>query len=168
MVAEQNQSSQRLIQGFDSQFFEIHTRAHNMVGLTPPNLLYSGVLKSQTVRLPSIGELLLRSAAAVERTFGGITANLWDDPFEWTLPEYLSTNERVNEYLEEVEATRQRAFARFESDADLLKEVLIPAGTTCPLILLLTDTLVKAIDYQGRAMATLNFALSGQETELQL
>ena len=29
------------------------------------------------------------SAGTIEQTFGGITANLWDDPFEWTLPETL-------------------------------------------------------------------------------
>lgn len=103
----------------------------------------------------SLGENLLRSAAAVEQTFGGITANLWDDPFEWTLPENLATNERVIEYLEEVEATRLRAFARFAEDSDLLKEVQVPGGTTRPLIDLLAETLVKAADHQGRAVATL-------------
>ena len=40
----------------------------------------------------SCGEYILRSAAAVEQTFGGITTRLWDDPFEWTLPEALSTD----------------------------------------------------------------------------
>src|SRR5829696_6954106 len=56
----------------------------------------------------TIGENLLRSAAALEQTFGGLTANLWDDPFEWTLPESLQTPARVLEYLDEVEATRRR------------------------------------------------------------
>ena len=55
----------------------------------------------------SCGEQVLRSAAIVEQTFGGLTANLWDDPFEWTLPETLSTSAKVIEYLNEVEATRQ-------------------------------------------------------------
>jgi hypothetical protein len=54
----------------------------------------------------TIGENLLRSAAALEQTFGGLTANLWDDPFEWTLPETLSTPELINEYLGEVEDAR--------------------------------------------------------------
>ncbi len=109
----------------------------------------------------STGENILRGAAAVEQTFGGITANLWDDPFEWTLPENLSTTERLIEYLEEVEATRQRAFVRFVQDTDLLKEVLVPAGNTRPLVDLLAETLVKAADYHGRAVATL--ALIGGE-----
>jgi hypothetical protein len=37
----------------------------------------------------------------------------------------------------------------------LLKEVLVPAGDTRPLIDLLTETLVKAADYQGRATVML-------------
>ena len=42
---------------------------------------------------------ILRSAAAIEQMCGGLTANLWDDPFEWTLPETLSTPAKVIEYL---------------------------------------------------------------------
>ena len=58
---------------------------------------------------------LLRSAAAVEQTFGGITTRLWDDPFEWTLPEKLSSTDLLIGYLNEVEQTRtvlQVALAR--------------------------------------------------------
>lgn len=105
----------------------------------------------------SVGENLLRSAAAVEQTFGGITSNLWDDPFEWTLPENLSTRERVIEYLEEVETTRKLAFNRFSRDSDLLKEVSVPSGDTRSLISLLLETLIRAGDFQGRAVATQRF-----------
>ena len=48
-------------------------------------------------------EDLVRSAAAIEQMCGGLTANLWDDPFEWTLPETLSNADRVVEYLDEVD-----------------------------------------------------------------
>jgi len=65
----------------------------------------------------------------------------------------------VIEYLEEVEATRQRAFQSFARDADLLKEIMVPAAQSRPLIDLLTETLVKAADYYGRALATLRFAV---------
>ena len=47
----------------------------------------------------SVGEQILRSAAVIEQTLGGLTANLWDDPFEWTLPETLSTPELIVEHL---------------------------------------------------------------------
>jgi hypothetical protein len=168
MTAELKSGSREIIQHFDSQFLRLHSRSSSLISTTPLELIYGGVVKSQTGAMPSMGEQLLRSAAAVERTFGGITANLWDDPFEWTLPEHLSTKERIDEYLGEVEATRHQAFARFQSDSDLLKEVLVPAGNTCPLIVLLTETLVKAADYQGRAIATLRLVSKGRYPELHL
>src|SRR6185436_11799101 len=106
MTAELKSSSRDIIQNFDSQFLRLHSRSCSLIGTTPLELIYCGVVKSQPTVIPSMGEQLLRSAAAVERTFGGITANLWDDPFEWTLPEHLSTKERIDEYLGEVEDTR--------------------------------------------------------------
>jgi hypothetical protein len=44
-------------------------------------------------QLSPAAEQILRSARIVEQVSGGITANLWDDPFEWTLPETFK-NER--------------------------------------------------------------------------
>ena len=105
-------------------------------------------------RVDSLRESILRGAAIVEQTFGGITANLWDDPFEWTLPETLDTCQRVVEYLEEVEATRRRAFEGFATDTELLKKVAVPSGELQTLLSLLLDTLVRAVDYQGRAITT--------------
>ena len=166
MTAELKDGSRRLIQSLDSQFARIHTRSCSLLNLTPLELLYEDALKASEARSLSVGVQLLRSAAAVERTFGGITANLWDDPFEWTLPEHLSTKERVAEYFEEVEATRRRAFVRFQSDSDLFKEVLVPAGDTRALCVLLIETLTKSADYQGRAVATLNLISNGRYPEL--
>ena len=108
----------------------------------------------------SIGEQILRSAAAIEQTFGGLTANLWDDPFEWTLPETLSTSESIVEYLSEVDATRQRVFQSIDGDAALGKYVAVPSGEPKTLIELLLETLVRASEYRGRAVATLKI-LSG-------
>jgi hypothetical protein len=144
-----------LIDAFEKQFARLHERSSALIAATPTDLLYRTPQSSKALPLYSIGENLLRSAAAVERTFGGITANLWDDPFEWTLPENLSTVEGIIEYLEEVEATRRRAFASFARDADLLKEVQVPSGETKPLVDLLTETLVRAAEYYGRAAVTL-------------
>ena len=144
-----------MIEVFDRQFARLHLRASSLISDTSVEILYRNARQATALPVYSVGENVLRSAAAVEQTFGGITANLWDDPFEWTLPENLSTTERLIEYLEEVEATRQRAFVRFAQDTDLLKEVLVPGGNTRPLVDLLAETLVKAADYQGRAIATL-------------
>ena len=100
----------------------------------------------------SCGEYLLRSAAAVEQTFDGLTTRLWDDPFEWTLPEKLSTCEAIVEYLDEVEATRTRGFGFFNSDDDLKREVPAPESMRS-LADILIDTLARASHLQGRAFA---------------
>ena len=100
----------------------------------------------------SAGEYILRSAAAVEQTCGGITTRLWDDPFEWTLPEKLSTRERVIEYLNEVEDTRRSAFRFFTSDSDLSKQIPAPEKLRSIFDLVL-ETLARSEHYQGRALA---------------
>jgi hypothetical protein len=96
-------------------------------------------------------ENLVRSAAAIEQMCGGLTANLWDDPFEWTLPETLSNPDRVNAYLDEVDLARQRAFNSID-DAALTKLVSVPSGESQLLITLLLETLVKASELRGRAL----------------
>lgn len=109
----------------------------------------------------SVGEQILRSAAAIEQTFGGLTANLWDDPFEWTLPETLSTSGSVIDYLSEVDLTRERVFTSIDGDGALTKYVAVPSGEPKTLIELLLETLVRASQYRGRAVATLKM-LSGE------
>ena len=95
-------------------------------------------------------ENLLRSAAAVEQMCGGLTANLWDDPFEWTLPETLSNADRIIEYLSEVDLARERAFNSID-DAALTKYISVPSGEERLLVSVLLETLVKASDLRGRA-----------------
>jgi hypothetical protein len=124
-----------------------------MIGTTSADTLYSVTPSVDASSITSVGENILKSAAAIEQTFGGITSNLWDDPFEWTLPEYLSTPGKVIEHLIEVEETRKRAFSSFDSDACLLKHVAMPSGETKPLVELLLETLVSAARYQGQAIA---------------
>ena len=147
----------------DREFSRLHQQACALVSATSIDVLYA--LPEQTGpstsrQLPAIGESILRGAAAIEQTFGGITANLWDDPFEWTLPEYLSTPAKVTEHLGEVEAIRQRAFTSFTDDACLLKHVAVPSGDTRPLIDLLLETLLNAASFQTQALVTLKI-LSG-------
>ncbi|HEX6182556.1 MAG TPA: hypothetical protein VFZ44_01510 [Pyrinomonadaceae bacterium] len=109
---------------------------------------------ARTFPVYSCGEHLLRSAAAVEQTFGGITVNLWDDPFEWTLPESMPAPTDVARYLEEAEATRRRAFEFLRSDGDLSKEIATPSGEMRTLFALAVETLGRAAHHQGRAYAT--------------
>src|SRR6266576_1615653 len=98
----------KFIEGLNRQFARLHSDSHKLIQAISPDLLYQQPPeKSNSLPLHSCGEHVLRSAAVVEQTFGGITANLWDDPFEWTLPEHLSTVERFKEYLEEVESMRR-------------------------------------------------------------
>src|SRR2546421_7356632 len=145
----------QLISSLDEQFARLHARSQSLIKIVPEEKLYWQPRQSSgAFPVYSCGEHLLRSAAAVEQTFGGITANLWDDPFEWTLPESLDTPARITEYLNEVEATRQRGFALFVSDDDLLKEIAVPSGAMQTLCALLIETLERAAHYQGRAFAT--------------
>ena len=101
-------------------------------------------------------ENLLRSAAAIEQMCGGLTANLWDDPFEWTLPETLSNADRIIEYLSEVDLARQRAFDAIDDDGALVKYISVPSGESRQLISVLLETLVKASDFKGRASVQRN------------
>src|SRR5947209_3332325 len=145
----------KFVSSLDEQFARLHARSIALIEIVPEEKLYWQPRGSSgTFPVYSCGEHLLRSAAAVEQTFGGITANLWDDPFEWTLPETLSTPARIIQYLNEVEATRQRGFALFASDDDLSKEIAVPAGERQTLCALLVETLVRAAHHQGRAFAT--------------
>jgi len=107
-------------------------------------------LKDLVRSVPS--EYLVRSAGIVEQTCGGLTSNLWDDPFEWTLPETLSNPERIVEYLSEVELARQRAFNSIQDDSALTKYISDPSGERL-LVSLLLETLVRAAEYRGRALA---------------
>lgn len=144
----------RLTSLFNQQFRRLHTRNCAFAELIPLEKLYWQPREtSDALPVYSCGEYVLRSAGAVEQTFGGITVKLWDDPFEWTLPEELSNNAKIIQYLNEVEATRQRGFTLFASDADLQKEILAPAKLKTIFELLL-ETLVRAENFQGRAFAT--------------
>ncbi|MDX6270108.1 MAG: hypothetical protein QOD28_1331 [Acidobacteriota bacterium] len=146
----------RLLSTLDAQFAALHERSSALVRVVPAEKLYwlPRVATAGAPPVYSCGEHILRSAASVEQAFGGVTANLWDDPFEWTLPETLSTPALVAEYLAEVEATRRRGFALISTDADLSKEIAVPSGEMQTLFALLSATLARAAHQQGRAFAT--------------
>ncbi|MBA2526024.1 MAG: hypothetical protein H0V18_09610 [Pyrinomonadaceae bacterium] len=153
LVGVQARPERIVIEIFDTEFERLHAGSCKLIETTPVEILY-GVSHANSDS-GSVGVFILRSAGVVEQTCGGITSNLWDDPFEWTLPETLSTTASVIEYLGDVEGTRKHAFACFAGDGDLLKKIATPSGEMRPLISLLIDTLVRALEYQGRAVALL-------------
>ena len=145
----------KFLSSLDEQFARLHARSIALIEIVPEERLYWQPRQSPgAFPVYSCGEHLLRSAAAVEQTFGGITTNLWDDPFEWTLPETLKTPASVAFYLNEVEATRERGFSLFSSDEELRKEISVPSGEMKSLSSLLVETLERAAHHQGRAFAT--------------
>ena len=145
----------KLVSTLDEQFVRLHERSRALIAIVPAEKLYWQPRDSSGF-LPvySCGEHLLRSAGIVEQTFGGISSNLWDDPFEWALPETLRTPALFEDYLHEVEATRKRGFALFNSDGDLQREIATPSGEMRSLFSILIKTLARATHHQGRAFAT--------------
>jgi hypothetical protein len=175
----QTLGGREIVESLDREFARLHAQSCAVIEKTPVDILYAIPVRAKLSfsnsgldGIVSVGESVLRCAAVIEQTFGGITSNLWDDPFEWTLPEYLSTPGRVNEHLAEVEETRKRAFSSFADDACLLKRVAVPSGETRPLIDLLLETLLRAADYQARAQFALNnlsaVQYEGQRSESSL
>jgi hypothetical protein len=146
----------KLLSSLDAQFAALHARSCALVRVVPAEKLYWQPRAAGAGAPPvySCGEHILRSAACVEQACGGVTANLWDDPFEWTLPETLATPALVAGYLSEVEATRRRGFALVETDASLSKEIAVPPGEMQTLFALFAGTLARAAHHQGRAFAT--------------
>jgi hypothetical protein len=142
-----------LIDSFDRRFRAVHDRSVLLIGRVPADKLFWKPRDlGRTMAMFSCGEYILRSAAAVEQCFGGITTKLWDDPFEWTLPEKLSTPALVLEYLAEVEETRQHGFAYFTGDGDLAREMPAPDRLR-PIHEILLDTVARAENFQGRAFS---------------
>lgn len=157
----QANGEREMVDSLDREFARLHLRLRTITEATPVAFLYAasgGASSGSSGR--SVGESILRSAAVVEQTFGGITANLWDDPFEWTLPEYLSTPDRILAHLEEVEALRRRAFSSFADDSCLGRLVATPSKQAELLMDLLKQTLIRALSFQDDAALTLK-SLSG-------
>ena len=166
IVSAQTHPERTVIESLDTKFARLHARSRKLIETTPAEILHGA--SHANGNSPSVGVLVLRSAGVVEQTCGGITSNLWDDPFEWTLPETLSTSSRVIEYLDEVEETRKHAFGCFTADGDLHQKIAVPSGEMSPLISLLLDTLVRAVKLQDRAVAILATTSQGLVSERQL
>jgi hypothetical protein len=138
---------------FEQRFSSINSRSCELLKLVPDDKLFWRPRQlNQTYQMFSIGEYVLRSAGAIEQTFGGITTRLWDDPFEWTLPEELSTAALMTNYLAEVEQTRFNGFTLFKSDEDLQREMPAPEKLKTIFEILL-ETVARSEHFQGRAFA---------------
>jgi hypothetical protein len=146
---EISNANRRIVTDLEQEFAGLLQSLEALTKSVAPDRLY------RSPPVVSIGENIVRSAAVLERTFGGLTANLWDDPFEWTLPESLSSPDKLIDYLTEVDAVRRRAFSSITDDSDLLRYISVPSGEPMRLLSLLLETLVRASNHQGRAVATL-------------
>jgi hypothetical protein len=142
-----------ILSTLELEFAALDRRGRDLLVLVPEESLFARPREiPNSMAMFSCGEYLLRSAAMVEMTFGGITTRQWDDPFEWTLPEKLSDRASVTRYFDEVEQTRMHGFGFFDSDNDLVKELPSPERLR-PLIEVLVETIARAEHYQGRAFA---------------
>lgn len=150
-----------LLSTLDAQFVEIDRRSRELLERVRDEDIYRPSGRSNDAGPSSLGEYILRSAAAVEQAAGGITTRLWDDPFEWTLPEKLSTRALIVEYLDEVEKTRRRAFRAIDTDADLCRQIPAPENLRT-LFQILVEAATQASHFQGRAFTVLQ-VVSGEK-----
>lgn len=156
-----------VLEALEKQFALIDKRSRALLSELAPSELYrrpDGALSS--IEPFSCGEFIARSAAEVEKTFGGITTRLWDDPYEWTLPEKLSTIDSLRDYLDEVEATRTKGLAFLRQDADLGREIPAPEVMR-PIGELLIDTAARAAHFQGRAFLIFQIVTGRKPPRLQ-
>jgi hypothetical protein len=140
-------TKREIVDHLDREFAALIQSLTDLVRSIPSSLLH------RPPPAVSVGVSIIRSAAVIEQTCGGLTANLWDDPFEWTLPETLSNADLVAEYLAEVDLMRQGLFNSILDDSALSKYISGPSGEPRMLVSFLLETLVSAGDYRGRALA---------------
>jgi hypothetical protein len=151
----------QLIDDLESQYDSLNRRSIRIVEASSADVLFQKPQRLEnTFEMFSCGEFTLRSAGAVEQAFSGITTRLWDDPFEWTLPEHLGSPEKVIQYLNEVSETCKRGFRFFTDDSDLYRCIPAPRELRSILHVLLA-TLVRASHFQGKAEAVLHL-ISGK------
>lgn len=149
-----------LINVLGRKYDELHHRSVELMNEIPPEFIFAKTPADNELMMKlTVGENIIRGAAFVEMTFGGITTRLWDDPFEWTLTEALRDRGKIIEYLLEVEATRKKGFDYFTADDDLAREIPAPREMRS-LVEILVDTLARSEHYQGRAFALYQYLTS--------
>ncbi len=138
------------IHKLDVEIVALLSRLKGLVESVSADVLYRNLSDASQ---GSIGEHVVKSAATLERAFGGLTSNLWDDPFEWTLPETLSTPDHILQYLIEVDSSRRRALATLVDDLALEKYIAVPSGDQVSIRSLLEETLDTARLFAERAVS---------------
>ncbi|MCW5958682.1 MAG: hypothetical protein KIS76_00880 [Pyrinomonadaceae bacterium] len=155
----------KFIEMIEKRFSSLHERNITLVEQSKEADIYRKPLVFEnTYAAVSLGELVLRSGAIVEQTFGGLTAKLWDDPFEWTLPEQLTSRSKLIDHLNEVDGLRQRGFDFLVSDEDLFRTLPAPEKLKSIGELLL-ETIATAENYHGRAVV-IDFLNRGNSEKL--
>lgn len=145
-------SSRAAIDRFGTDFSRLHEDLKDLVSKAGDEILFRDTAgESRRSMMPhSVGTFAIRSAAAVEQMINGITVRLWDDPFEWTLPEQLSTVRQLKAYFDEVEAARIRGFKFLNGDADLAKQIPTPVALRT-LDQILSETLDRSRELLSQA-----------------
>ena len=144
-------NGRRLIEKLERECVDLLSRLTQLVESVPVQSLYK---QSTGSAVGSVGENVVRSAAALEQAFGGLTTNLWDDPHEWTLPETLSTSHLIVEYFTEVDRARTRTFASLVDDSALQKYIAMPSGDQGTIEALLVNAIESAQNFEDRAAET--------------
>jgi hypothetical protein len=145
-----------LIEGFDAEFTAVEERLRSLLEMTSDPLLFAKPFNDEkTLVEHSVGGFVIRAAAMIEQAFLGITRRLWDDPFEWTLPEELSTRDAIRKYIDEVTETRMTGMAFLASDADLTRQLPAPEKLRT-IFAVLVDALLRAENLRGKAETLLH------------
>jgi hypothetical protein len=142
-----------LIETLHGHFDSLDSRQRALVNsVSEGRLFWSPISSTDSMLTLSVGGGVLRSAAMVEQVFLGITRRLWDDPFEWTLPEKISTKKAIMRYLGEVVEARNNGLAFITSDGDLSRRLPAPEMLK-PILQVLVEAVARAENYLGQAEA---------------
>ena len=140
-----------LVEEMESEFADVEARLRSLLETTPEEVLFAKPLHDEKTLVElSVGGCIIRAAAMIEQVFLGITRRLWDDPFEWTLPEKLSSRNAILEYIAEVSETRAKGMAFLTSDSDLSRRLPAPEELRS-IFAALTEALLRAENLLGKA-----------------
>ena len=134
------------IEEYSTRFAFMHSERCQLVRSNEDSALFAVSGDADALWPTSPATSLIRSAAAVEQMINGITVRLWDDPFEWTLPERMPTGSDLAAYFEEVEEARIKGFAFLKDDADLGRSIPAPSRLKT-LEEILTDSIGRSEQY---------------------
>ena len=138
------------IEEISRRFADLHFERCRLVRSAKSEMLFFANAHASSLLAVTPASLLVRSAAAVEQAINGITVRLWDDPFEWTLPERLSTVDLLIAYFDEVEIARTSGFRYLKDDSDLDRALPAPVEFKT-LDRVLADTLAISERYISEA-----------------